>query len=322
MSALSSSALTKPAEGRRVVGRFAPSPTGELHAGNIFAYLIAWLVAKSHGGSIVLRIEDIDHERSRQSFADKIMHDLEMLGLTWDHGPIYQRERTAAYANAFATIANTALVYPCFCTRADIHALGAPHAGERFIYPGLCKKLDTSVRSAHLSAGKQHAWRIEVPDAIYCLNDHIQKTYQQNLVEDCGDFIIRRADGAFAYQLAVVVDDAEEGITSIVRGVDLLSSTPQQMFLQELLGYNTPNYWHIPLFVDKDGRRLSKRHSDAGLDIMLKTYRYPEAIIGHIAFLAGMIDQDSPLTPYDLCAEFKDADWSDVFTNNHAIIWQ
>ncbi|MFR4999028.1 MAG: tRNA glutamyl-Q(34) synthetase GluQRS [Slackia sp.] len=235
-------------DARPVKGRFAPSPTGRMHAGNIFAALMAWLVAKSQGGTVVLRIEDLDKERSKPHFIDAVQRDFEALGLFWDEGPYFQHDRDEAYQAAFDELCGRGLVYPCFCTRADLHAASAPHHGEKLVYPGTCRRL-SEAQKAKRRQTRPPAYRLIVPDEDFSFRDEIQGEYTQNLERDCGDFLIRRSDGAFAYQLAVVVDDAEQGITSVVRGVDLLCSTPQQIYLQTLLGAEHPAYAHVPLIV-------------------------------------------------------------------------
>ena len=288
---------------RPVVGRFAPSPTGRMHAGNIFASLMAWLVAKSQGGRMVLRIEDLDRQRSKPQFIDGVQRDLEMLGLTWDAGPFFQHDRDEAYQAAFDKLEAQGLVYPCFCTRADLHAASAPHRGEKLVYPGTCRALSEAER-ARRAAERTPALRLSVPARTFSLDDQVQGAYQQNLAQDCGDFLIRRSDGAFAYQLAVVVDDAAQGITSVVRGVDLLCSTPQQLYLQELLDFEHPAYAHVPLLVAERDRRLSKRDRDASLEELLARFDTPAAIIGHIAWLTGLAETDEPRTPEELLEGF------------------
>ena len=274
-----------------------------MHAGNIFAALMSWLIVKSQGGEMVLRIEDLDVQRSRQSYADQVMCDLEMLGLTWDRGPFYQQGRDEAYRAAFETLSESGRIYPCFCTRADLHAASAPHRGEKLVYAGTCRHLSSSER-AEKSLVRDPAWRIETPNRTYRLDDLIQGHFEQNLATECGDFIVRRSDGLFAYQLAVVVDDAEQEINCIVRGMDLLVSTPQQMFMQDMLGYSHCTYAHVPLIVGERDRRLSKRDRDAGLDELLKTYGSAEGIIGHIAGLTGLAPSNDPISCEELLANF------------------
>ena len=289
----------------KVIGRFAPSPTGRMHAGNIYAALVAWLIAKSQGGEIVLRIEDMDRERSKPEFIDAVQRDFEMLGLTWDHGPFFQHDRDEAYAAAFNSLVERGLVYPCYCTRADLHAASAPHRGEKLVYPGTCRSLSVDERAAREASGRKPAMRLIVPDEIISFRDTIQGEYSQNLEFDCGDFLIRRSDQAFAYQLAVVVDDAAQGVNCVVRGVDLLCSTPQQIYLQDLLGLPHPAYGHIPLLVAERDRRLSKRDHDASLDALLARFGSPEAIIGHIAGVVGLASTTEPATPEQLLSCFS-----------------
>lgn len=311
----------EPNANRPVVGRFAPSPTGRMHAGNIFAALSAWLVAKSQGGTIVLRIEDLDRDRSKAEYISAVQRDFELLGLTWDHGPFFQHDRDEAYLEAFSALERRGLVYPCFCTRADLHAASAPHRGEKFVYPGTCRGL-TAKQIAEKSMRRAPAQRLRVPDDTYSFEDMVQGRYEQNLAHDCGDFLIRRSDQAFAYQLAVVVDDATQGVTSIVRGVDLLCSTPQQLYLQELLGLDHPRYAHIPLLVAEKNRRLSKRDHDAGIEELLARFKTPEAIIGHIAGICGLAPTCDPATPEQLLATFDVARLPELFSDPVQIPWR
>lgn len=318
---MSQSHYFEPNANRPVVGRFAPSPTGRMHAGNIYAALSAWLVAKSQGGTIVLRIEDLDRDRSKAEYISAVQRDFELLGLTWDHGPFFQHDRDEAYLEAFSALKRRGLVYPCFCTRADLHAASAPHRGEKFVYPGTCRGL-TAEQIAVKSVRRAPAQRLRVPDDTYSFEDMVQGRYKQNLAHDCGDFLIRRADQAFAYQLAVVVDDAAQGVTSIVRGVDLLCSTPQQLYLQELLGLDHPRYAHIPLLVAEKNRRLSKRDHDAGIEELLARFKTPEAIIGHIAGICGLAPTCDPATPEQLLATFDVARLPELFFDPVQIPWR
>ena len=310
----------EPEASRPVVGRFAPSPTGRMHAGNIYAALTAWLVAKSQGGTIVLRIEDLDRDRSKAEYISAVQRDFELLGLTWDYGPFFQHDRDEAYTEAFQALERRGLVYPCFCTRADLHAASAPHRGEKFVYPGTCRDL-SSEQVAAKSLLRAPAQRLRVPDAMYSFEDMVQGHYAQNLAHDCGDFLIRRSDQAFAYQLAVVVDDAAQGVTNVVRGVDLLCSTPQQLYLQELLGLSHPRYAHIPLLVAEENRRLSKRDHDAGLEELLVRYKTPEAIIGHIAGICGLAPTCDPATPEQLLDTFDIENLPELFSDPVQIPW-
>ena len=304
-----------------MVGRFAPSPTGRMHAGNIYAALSAWLVAKSQGGTVVLRIEDLDRDRSKAEYISAVQRDFELLGLTWDRGPYFQHDRDEAYLEAFSALQRKGLVYPCFCTRADLHAASAPHRGEKFVYPGTCRGLSTE-QIAEKSLRRAPAQRLHVPNAVYSFEDMVQGRYEQNLAHECGDFLIRRSDQAFAYQLAVVVDDAAQGVTSVVRGVDMLCSTPQQLYLQELLGLDHPRYAHIPLLVAEKNRRLSKRDHDAGIEELLARFKTPEAIIGHIAGICGLAPTCDPATPEQLLATFDPMKLPQIFCDPVQIPWR
>lgn len=304
-----------------IVGRFAPSPTGRMHAGNVFAALAAWLVAKSQGGKIVLRIEDLDAERSKPVHIDAVQRDFEALGLTWDEGPYFQHDRTEAYRAAFDELRARGLVYPCFCTRADLHAASAPHRGEKPVYPGTCRGLSAAERAARAQQ-RTPAQRLAVPDERIAFVDQVQGPYEQDLARDCGDFLVRRSDGAFAYQLAVVVDDAAQGVTSVVRGVDLLCSTPQQLYLQQLLGLPHPAYAHVPLLVAERDRRLSKRDRDAALDELLARFKTPAAVIGHIAGIVGLAPTCDPATPEELLATFDLAALPTTFDDLVQVRWR
>ena len=292
-----------------------------MHAGNVFAALVAWLVAKSQGGRVVLRIEDLDAERSKPQFIDAVQRDFERLGLTWDEGPYFQHDRTEAYRAAFEELVAQGLVYPCFCTRADLHAASAPHRGEKPVYPGTCRGLSSEVR-ARRAAERTPAERLIVPDETVAFTDLIQGPYAQNLAHDCGDFLVRRSDGAFAYQLAVVVDDAEQGVNSVVRGVDLLCSTPQQLYLQTLLDLPHPTYAHVPLITAEHDRRLSKRDKDAALDALLARFSTPAGVIGHIAGLTGLAPTDEPVTPEELLAIFDLSALPTTFPDLVQIRWK
>ena len=292
-----------------------------MHAGNVFAALTAWLVAKSQGGRIVLRIEDLDAERSKPVYIDAVQRDFEALGLTWDEGPYFQHDCTEAYRAAYDELRERGLVYPCFCTRADLHAASAPHRGEKPVYPGTCRHLGDGERAVRAQQ-RMPAQRLIVPDREVAFVDQVQGPYAQNLAADCGDFLVQRSDGAFAYQLAVVVDDAAQGVTSVVRGVDLLCSTPQQLYLQELLGLPHPAYAHIPLLVAERDRRLSKRDRDAALDALLARFKTPEAVIGHIAGITGLAPTCDPATPEELLATFDLAALPTTFDDLVQVRWR
>lgn len=246
---------------RPVTGRFAPSPSGRLHLGNLACSLLAWLSAKSQGGRIVLRIEDLDAERCPRVYADLLEQDLAWLGLTWDeggstggaHAPYYQSECGDIYAESYRKLEQRGLVYPCFCSRSQLHAASAPHTSDgNVIYPGTCRGL-TPDEIAEKRKKKAPAYRLMVPDEEITFTDGCMGTHTENLLRDCGDFYLRRADGVFAYQLAVVVDDARMGVTEVVRGADLLSSTARQLYLYRLLGLQPPRFAHCPLLLAADG---------------------------------------------------------------------
>lgn len=239
-----------------VVGRFAPSPTGQLHYGSLVAALGSWLFARAAGGRWLVRMEDLDQSRVVPGCADDILRTLEALGLEWDGEVICQSRRTDRYHEAFNRLVESGDLYPCACSRSDIARIAtAPHDidGE-LVYPGTCRN--------GIREGKEaRTWRVRVPSLPVIFDDAIQGTQECDLSRICGDFVLRRGDGYFAYQLAVVVDDAEQGVNQVVRGADLLMSTPRQIHLQRLLDLPTPEYAHLPLVTSFDGSKLSKRDS-------------------------------------------------------------
>ncbi len=233
------------------IGRFAPSPTGPLHFGSLVAALASWLDARAAGGQWLVRMEDLDRPRCEPGAADTILAQLEAYGLHWDGEVLVQSQRDAAYAAALDALKEQGAVFPCACTRSQLAAAPRNDEGET-IYPGTCRN--------GLPAGQVgRAWRVRVPDVSTCFHDRIHGDLQQNLASEVGDFVVKRADGLFAYQLAVVVDDAIQGITHIVRGADLLWNTPRQIHLQNLLGLPTPVYAHVPLITNAAGQKLSKQ---------------------------------------------------------------
>ena len=285
-----------------VLGRFAPTPSGKLHLGNALAYMLAWLSARSRGGEILLRMEDLDTLRCNEENARSIRDSLRWLGLNWDYETTPQHLRTEAYENAVARLRETGNVFPCWCTRGSLNLINAPHASDGHpIHPKLCRERREAER--RMMKGSP-ALRIEAPELTICFRDRVFGEYAENLKTECGDFVLRRADGIFVYQLAVVVDDGEAGVTDIVRGCDLLSSTPRQIFLQRLLGYPEPEYAHIPMMVDSAGRKLSKR--DADVDIgELKKSKKPEEIIGKLACLCGLTENAEPVSVNELIGTFS-----------------
>ncbi len=287
-----------------MTGRFAPSPSGRMHLGNLWSCLLAWLSARSGGGGMVLRLEDLDPDRCRREYCDQVMRDLEWLGLDWDGQPVYQSRRTGAYAEAFQELEKQGLLYPCFCTRAERLAASAPHRSDgAAVYNGRCGRLTAEEREK-LAGIRPSAWRVRVPEEERSFADLLQGTYSENLARDCGDFILRRSDGVYAYQLAVVVDDAAMGVTQVVRGSDLLSSTPRQLWLQERLGLPHPEYGHLPLLLAPDGRRLAKRDRDQELGQLQKRYTAPE-LVGLLAHAANLLDRPEAAAPRELLPLFS-----------------
>ncbi len=287
-------------------GRFAPSPTGRMHLGNVFAALMSWLSVKSQGGRWVLRIEDIDPQRSKQQWADWLMADLEWLGLTWDEGPYYQSRRGEIYEEYLQKLIQKGVIYPCHCTRADIMATQAPHESDgRVVYKGTCRP-SSNLNSQFLILNSNAALRMRVPqgsDAVVDFTDGHYGAQAVNLERECGDFIVRRRDGAWAYQLAVVVDDALMGVTEVVRGRDLLLSAPQQIYLAQELGFDAPRFSHVPLLCNAAGQRLSKRDQGLDLEALRQRHAAPE-IIGELAHLAGLIAEPQPITAQELLPLF------------------
>ena len=289
-------------DNRPVVGRFAPTPSGRMHLGNVFAALLAWLSVRSQKGSLVLRMEDLDTQRTSEEFAQTLREDLLWLGLNWDEETQPQSKRSEVYDRYFQLLRDKDLLYPCYCTRSQLHNVNAPHLADgTYVYPGTCRNLTSDQQAAFSRAP---AWRVKVPDREWLLEDKVQGHYQENLATDCGDFVVRRADGVYVYQLAVTVDDGEAGATEVVRGMDLLSSAPRQMYLQELFGFHHPTYAHVPLLVASDGRRLSKRDKDLDLG-QLRLHHTPESIIGILAQAAGLQDRPKPVSAKELAADFS-----------------
>ena len=286
---------------KKVVGRFAPTPSGRMHLGNVFAALIAWLSVRSRKGELVLRMEDLDTQRTSADFAEVLRSDMRWLGLDWDEETAPQSQRSQVYDRYFEKMADLGLLYPCYCTRSQLHSVNAPHLSDgTYVYPGTCRNLTEAQRAA---MNRKPAWRVEVPDKVWEIDDLVQGHYALNLYTDCGDMVVRRADGVYVYQLAVTVDDCESGVTEVVRGMDLLSSAPRQMYLQELFGFEYPTYGHVPMLLAPDGRRLSKRDRDLDLGV-LREKMSPEALIGNLAFAAGLIGENAPISARELASVF------------------
>ena len=286
-----------------ILGRFAPTPSGRMHLGNVFAALIAWLSVRSKGGSMLLRMEDLDTQRTNDQYAAVLREDLLWLGLDWDIETPPQSKRSAIYDQYFEKLRSYDLLYPCYCTRSQLHNVNAPHLSDgTYVYPGTCRNL------TQRPVDRVPSWRVEVPDRIWEFEDLVFGRQTENLVTDCGDFVVRRADGVYVYQLAVTVDDGEAGVTEVVRGMDLLGSCARQMYLQSLFGFPHPTYGHVPMLLSGDGRRLSKRDKDLDLG-QLRLHRTPEQLIGTLAYSAGLIDRNIPISARELSAHF---DWRNL----------
>lgn len=297
-------------EGTKVVGRFAPSPSGRMHLGNAFSCLLAWLSVRSKGGEIVLRLEDLDTDRCKPEYSRQLEEDLRWLGLDWDRGgledtPDYcQSSCEAFYGAALGELEEKGLIYPCFCSRNELHAASAPHRSDGILlYAGTCRNL-TDTQRWEKAMLRKPALRIQVPEEEVAFVDGNLGLYSENLAHDCGDYILRRSDGVYAYQLAVVVDDGRMGVTEVVRGSDLLSSTPRQIWLQHQLSLPTPNYYHLPLLLAPDGRRLSKRDGDLDLGALRGRFTSQE-VVGQLACLAGLIREPEQVSPVDLIGKFS-----------------
>jgi len=273
-----------------------------MHLGNVFSAMLAWLSAKSQDGQILLRIEDLDPSRSRAEYAEAIMEDFLWLGLKWDGRSENQSCRSDVYRCYMERLAEKELVYPCYCTRDQLHAASAPHASDgRVLYPGTCRYL-TETQQAEKT--KAPALRVMVPKETVSFTDGLQGDQAMALDREWGDFIIRRADGVAAYQLAVVVDDGTSGITEVVRGRDLLSSTPAQLWLYDLLELPAPRFYHVPMLLSPDGRRLSKRDRDLDLGELRKIWP-AEKILGLLAWKCGLLDRWEEVSASELAADFS-----------------
>ena len=293
-------------------GRFAPSPSGRMHLGNAFSFLLAWLDARASGAGLVLRMEDLDPDRTRPAWSELLVEDLRWLGLDWDegyavggpHGPYCQRERTALYEAAFRRLQAQGDVYPCWCSRHQRLAASAPHPGEtrdRGRCP--CRDLSRAERE-RLALVRAPAWKAAVPHETVSFSDLLQGPQSFDLSRDCGDFVVRRADGVFGYQLAVTVDDALMGVTRVIRGRDLLDSAARQLWLMERLGWAAPVYAHVPLLLAGDGRRLAKRDRDLDFGA-LRARKRPQEVLGVLAALAGLREEPGPVTAVELAAGFS-----------------
>ncbi|MEG2171691.1 MAG: tRNA glutamyl-Q(34) synthetase GluQRS [Desulfovibrionaceae bacterium] len=298
------------------IGRLAPSPTGYLHLGNAWAFLLAWLAARAGDGSIMLRMEDIDPDRSRPHFAEAILRDLHWLGLNWDdgpdiggpHAPYVQSQRSEYYAAALHQLTGQGHTYPCYCTRKELRTLAAaPHVGDAGApYPNTCRSLSPAQRTAQEQAGRRATLRLRCPDEAHVdFIDGIQGPQHMRLHDCGGDFALRRSDGVIAYQLAVVVDDALMGVSQVVRGDDIRISTPRQMLLHALLGSPIPAYAHLPLLLDHTGERLAKRHASLSLGALREAGVQATAIVGYLGYRAGFLPRPARCTPHQLLGAFN-----------------
>jgi glutamyl-Q tRNA(Asp) synthetase len=276
-------------------GRFAPSPTGPLHFGSLVAAVGSYLDAKAHGGEWLLRVEDLDPPREMRGAARDIVDMLAAFGLDWDGGIVFQSNRHAAYRAAFDRLVAAGLVYPCACSRKEIADSALHHSGtadRALVYPGTC-------RDGLRQGRAPRAWRVRVSSEVIAFDDRLSGPIAQNLAQDAGDFVLLRAEGLWAYQLAVVVDDAEAGVTHVVRGADLIDSTPRQIFLQRCLGLPTPQYLHLPVVLGKNGEKLSKQTGAAALSM-----DEPAVVLRETFRFLGLANADS-LTPVSAPAAWR-----------------
>ncbi|KEQ24779.1 tRNA glutamyl-Q(34) synthetase GluQRS [Paenibacillus tyrfis] len=292
-------------------GRFAPTPSGPMHIGNAFTALLAWLQMRHASGTFVLRIEDIDGPRSRPGYTQLIVEDLTWMGLDWDEGPAtggpfgpyLQSQRLELYEQAVRCLQRSGQLYPCYCSRAEL-AASAPHglASEGAVYPGLCKALSEEERRRKAQL-KPPSLRVAIPERSFSFEDGMAGI-QHVPPGALGDFVVKRADGQFSYQLAVVVDDAAMGITDVLRGADLLDSTPRQLVLYELLETPPPSFCHVPLLCGPEGGRLSKRDRSLSLATLRTAGIPPERLIGHLAYAAGLLHRPEPVKATELVPLF------------------
>jgi len=294
-----------------MTGRLAPSPTGAQHVGNARTYLVAWLSARSRGGRVALRVEDIDSPRIKPGAAEQALDDLRWLGLDWDDGPVVQTQRLPLYEAALRRLQAAERVYPCTCSRADVErAASAPHLEhEGPVYPGTC----AGRRAADAAAlgDVPYCWRFRLPARTPAFVDGFRGAQQPDLHTLGGDFVVWKAPrppeqtATPAYQLAAVVDDAAQGVTEVVRGDDLIPSTPRQLLLYEALGLAPPRFCHVPLVVGPNGRRLAKRHGDTRLSSLRRAGVRPEMLLGLLAWSCGWLDAIAPVTAPELVPRFR-----------------
>ncbi len=288
-----------------LVGRLAPSPTGVLHLGNARSFLLAWLSVRSRGGRMILRIEDIDGPRTKPGADRAAIEDLEWLGLDWDEGPFYQSNRLDVYETAARELEDAGLAFPCVCSRKDVEeASRAPHGSSQDgpVYPGTCRGLFRDRNEARRKTGREAALRFRVTRDEFPFHDLVRGSEAGRLN---GDFVITKRDGLPAYQLAVVVDDAAQGVTEVLRGDDLVPSTPRQLLLYEALRLSPPRFAHVPLMVGRDGRRLAKRHGDTSLAHFRRAGVAADEVLGYLAYSAGLRNDRKPVVARDLLDGFR-----------------
>ncbi len=299
-----------------VRGRYAPSPSGPQHLGNLRTALTAWLQARLAGGAFILRMEDLDRPRVRAGSAAQILADLRWLGLDWDEGPdiggplapYEQAPREACYRAALEQLQDRASVFACFCSRKDVQqAASAPHGAGAGVYPGSCRRLSSAeVDERRASVSRPPSWRYLAPAEEVAFVDQVSGRHVQQLTRDVGDFVVQRGDGLFAYQLAVVVDDALMGVTDVVRGADLLGSTPRQIVLYQALELPVPRFWHVPLMRDARGRRMAKRSGSASLEESRAAGHSPEQVVGRLAVSLGLVPPGAVLSAGELLQTLDD----------------
>ncbi len=296
-------------------GRYAPSPTGDLHLGNLRTALLAWLFARCSGGQFVLRIEDLDQPRVRPGTSERMLHDLRWLGIDWDEGPdvggpyapYTQSERQEIYSMYLRRLQDQGLIYPCYCSRAEIaRAASAPHGNEGPRYPGTCRNLTQSQRKQREANNRRPSLRFRIDDErSVTFTDLLVGTIEQHVQQAVGDFIVCRSDGIFAYQFAVVVDDGLMHINQVARGVDLLESTARQILLFEALGFQVPAFAHIPLLLDEQGKRFSKRVQSTGLEPLREKGVTPEQVVGQMAAECGLVEWGEELSADELVERYR-----------------
>jgi glutamyl-tRNA synthetase len=313
-----------------VRGRYAPSPTGDLHMGNLRTALLAWLFARSTHGQFILRVEDLDQPRIRPGATQKMLADLHWLNLDWDEGPdcggpyapYTQGERLHIYQHYLQQLQHAGFIYPCYCSRAEIaqatQIASAPQQGaeDGLRYPGTCRSLTSTQRKHYEAQGRRPSLRFRVSDdRSITFHDLLVGDYTQHVQYTVGDFIVQRSDGIFAYQFAVVVDDALMHINQVVRGTDLLSSTARQILLYEALGFPVPTFAHVPLMLNEQGQRLAKRQHSAGLTPLINAGKSPQAVITELAVSCGLLTHnDLPMTSHELARQYTKDTYNQLLT--------